>query len=269
MQSQQINLPELGLSFEIPEGWTGQRQGDYFIMGHSTLAGMIVMSNHNAKSTAELKRSALQGIMEEGVALQVSGELSISKNSVSGHYEGLYNGTQAKGYAIGLINELGLGISILILTESSMFTEKHISEVKKLANTVHFYEAVESSKTIEWKSYLSGNQLKYMHTAGGSDYSGGYNGTSEVIMINLCSNGQFNYYSNSHANFDSSGGFGSTNANADTRGNYRIYSEEQRTYLDLQFENGSVSTYELTTNSKGNTLLNGSRYFMTTLEGCE
>lgn len=269
MQSQQIKLPELGLSFEIPEGWTGQRQGDYFIMGHTTLAGMIVMSNHNAKSTAALERSALQGIMEEGVALQVSSELSISKNSVSGYYEGLYNGTQAKGYGIGLVNKLGLGISILILTESSLFTEKHISEVKKLANTVRFSEAIEDSKTTEWRSYLTGNQLKYMHTAGGSDYSGGYTGTSEVVIINLCANGLFTYYSNANASFDSSGGFGHTNNNADSQGSYRFSGFEGLVTLTLTFENGEVLEFDLSQNEAQHTLLNDNRYFVKQLEGCE
>ena len=108
-----------------------------------------------------------------------------------------------------------------------------------------------------------------MYTSGGSDYGGGYSGISDVVMINLCSNGQFTYYSNSHSSFDGSGGFGYVNANDDSRGSYSIYSEGNQTLLELKFDNGKISAYALTTNENQNTFLNGTRYFITTIVGCQ
>ncbi len=270
MNSQHIELAELGLSFDIPQGWTGQEQEDYILLGHETIPGLMILSQNKAKDTETLKNRSMETIREEGLYLEPEADFKIiSEARVEGSYKGTYEGQDVKAFAIGLINTQGTGMNILILTETKAFTKTHIEEANKLAHTVRFSIPKDSDNTVFWKERITGVQLKYMHTSGGSDYSGGYSGTSDVVMINLCSNGQFTYYSNSNSSFDSSGGFGYANANKDTRGTYRIYSEGQSTYLGLQFENGSVSTYELTVNSKDNTLLDGSRYFVTTLEGCE
>lgn len=270
MNSQHIDLSELGISFDIPQGWTGGEEEDYIILGHTTIPGLMILTQNKARDTRTLKIQAMDTILEEGLFLEPDGDfIIVSDTRVEGNYQGTYQGQAVKAYAIGLINTQGTGMNILILTETKSFSKAHIEEANKLARSVRLSAPKDTDNTLFWKERITGVQLKYMHTSGGSDYSGGYSGISDVVMINLCNNGQFTYYSNSHASFDASGGFGFANANADTRGNYRIYSEGQSTYLDLQFENGSVTTYELTVNSKQNTLLDGSRYFITTLEGCE
>ena len=270
MNSQHIELAELGLSFDIPQGWTGQQQEDYIILGHETIPGLMILSQNKAKNVETLKNLSMETILEEGLFLEPEGDFNIISDArVEGNYKGSYQGEEVHAFAIGLVHSKGTGMNILILTNSDNFSDIHRQEAKKLARTVQLVQPKDADNTRFWKDRIVGWQLKYMHTSGGSDYSGGYSGTSDVVMINLCTNGQFTYYSNSNSSFDSSGGFGYANANKDTRGTYRIYSEGNSTYLDLQYENGSVSTYELTVNSNDNTLLDGSRYFVTTLEGCE
>jgi len=270
MNSQPIELPELGIQFEIPAGWSGGEEGDYIILGHNSIPGLMILTQNKARDAHTLKNQAEDTILEEGVFLEADGDFVIvSETRVEGNYKGTYQGQEVKAYAIGLINTQGTGMNILILTAPDAFSKAHIEEANKLARSVKFAAPKDSDNTLFWKERITGVQLKYMHTSGGSDYSGGYSGISDVVMINLCSNGQFTYYSNAHSSFDASGGFGSANARKDTGGNYEIYSQGKSTYLDLQFENGDVKSFELTVNSERHTLLNGSRYAIINVEGCE
>ncbi len=276
---QHIELEELGLSFDIPQGWTGQLEGEYILLGHQSLPGLMILFQNNSQSTGDLKNTAMQGIREEGVQLSPAGDFKVvGDNRVEGMYTGYFNGSQVKSYAIGLINGLGSGMSILILTESNVFTNKHKDEANKLARSVKFYQAKESTNTKLWKNKLIGRQLKYMYTNTSSDYNGGSVGLSEKTTIDLCSNGQFYYYSNTssqiasgsvaadNSNVSSSGG--GTLSSEDTGGTYKIYSLGQESYLELTFQSGKVVEYDLSTNNSGQLFLDETRYLVLQSEQC-
>lgn len=282
MEAQEkIDLPDFGLSFTIPEGWTGGEQDDYIVLGHSTIPGMMILFGNSAKDANSLKELAMQGISEAGVRLSPKGEFSISSNNkVEGMYEGIYEGTHVKSYAVGLINGLGKGMSILILTSTDQFSDVHRKEVEKLANSVNFYEARDSEATVHWKNKLIGRQLKYMFTDSNSDSSGGFSGTSTTRIINLCSNGEFTYYYNSNSSYSvgdpvdgmSTGnqiGSGVIESNNENTGTYKIYSAGSTSYLELNFIDNTEMEFEIGTNPEGSTTLNGDRYFTLDLEGCQ
>jgi len=267
---QPIDYPELGVKFIIPMGWTGQEQGDVILLGHQSIPGMMFLFGNTSEDVETMKKKAMEGIHEGGIQLQPKGNFTIlSETRTEGNYEGTYDGVPVTAFAIGLINKKGSGLNILILTETKVFTKTHILEANKLADSVKFFTPKDSDKTVFWKNRIVGTQLKYMYTSGGSDYGGGYSGISDVVMINLCSNGQFTYYSNSHSSFDSNSGFGNVNSNENNQGLYKIYSLGASAFLELTFENGKILEYNLSVNNKGNTLLDNTRYFVVDLEGCE
>jgi hypothetical protein len=209
-------------------------------------------------------------VYEEGIQIRPDGYFNtIANNRVEGFYQGQFNGSQVKVYAIGLINQLGKGVNILVLTETGKFNQQHKKEASKLAQSVKFYNAIDSQSTTQWKQKIVGSQLKYMHTSGSSDYDGGYSGVSDKVFIELCSNGSFYYYSNSQANFDNSGGFGSVTGSASNTGIYIISSYANQSYLTLNFHNGEIKEFDLSTNASGNTFLNNTRYFVTDLASCQ
>ena len=55
-----VNDPILGISFKIPDGWVGQQSGDYLVMGHNSIPGMIIMSMHQS-NLEQLKEEAKNG----------------------------------------------------------------------------------------------------------------------------------------------------------------------------------------------------------------
>ncbi|MDB4293583.1 hypothetical protein N9954_09270 [Maribacter sp.] len=262
-----VALEELGLNFEIPDGWSGGIQDDYILLGHQTIPGMIILLQHHSKTAKELKSLAAQGISEDGVTLSPSSEFEIANDTrVEGYYEGLYNGTPIKAFAVGLINAFGSGLSLLIFTETNKFTSVHEQEANKLLKTVHFSapKAENNDQVQFWQDRLRGKKLHYMYTKSSSDYGGGSTGYNERKIVNLCENGRFNYYSNAHAAIDTgtnAGGF--SNAKENSEGNYIIYGAQSTVLLDLAFDNGETYTVELTTdNARVKTFVDGTRYFI-------
>lgn len=268
-QGQKVDLPDYGVSFEIPEGWSAQAEGDYIFMGHTTIPGLMVIFENTAKTSEALKKEALKGIVDEGVSLMPEGDFTINENKVEGYYSGLFQGTQVKAYAVGLISRVGSGFTAVVLTEKGKLSKVHVQEMNKLVSSVQFSEITGTYSTNQWKKWLIGSQLRYLYSSGGSDYGGGYSGTSQDEQIQLCSNGTFLYYSSSSSSFDGSGGFGYTQGNDDGNGKYELYGNGGRTYLKLAFNSGNVTEYEVTTNDKDHTLLDGYRYFVVELEGCK
>lgn len=256
---------ELGLSFDIPFGWQGQLSDSSVLLGHNSISGLMVLTENTAKNATQLKTLAMEGLTDEGVQLTPSDEFRVvANNRVEGFYQGQFNGAQVKVYAIGLINGLGNGMNIIIMTETDKFTQQHQQEANKLAKSVKFFKSIDSNATQNWKNKITGTQLKYFNT---STFSGG-SGISDRTTIDLCNNGQFIYYSNSHASFDSSGGYGSANNQNNNQGSYAIKTLGTQSYLQLTFTNAEVYEYALSTNQQNNTFLDDSRYLIADLESC-
>ena len=113
-----VNFKELGLSFNIPLGWTSQIDGDYMFLNHANITGIMVVFESRSKSVNELLLLANGGITEESVQLNSLNDFKeTTKNTVEGHYEGIFLGTMVKVYAIGKIDGLGSGMSVLALAE--------------------------------------------------------------------------------------------------------------------------------------------------------
>ncbi len=274
----QVDLQELGLKFEIPDGWSGQPGDESILLGHQSIPGMMILTLSESKDATTLKSLAEKGIHDQGVDLKPTGDFKLKGNNrVEGMYEGTFDGTMVKVYAIGLINGYGNGMNIYVLTEPEKFTNQHKSEANKLATSVQFYQAQDSEATAFWKNKLIGKQIKYLSSSYDTDYSGGSTSSSTTNTIYLYEDGTCYYYYNSFASFDagdadkgdiddSSDGFGYANSRDQNEGNFLIYTDLEGSYLELTMQDGKVFEYKLERNEKGHTLLNGTRYFVTTPE---
>jgi hypothetical protein len=265
-----VELQELGISFDIPAGWSGYVEGEAIVMGHESIAGLMIMTENKARSLAELKQLAQQGMAEQNIQLNPKGEFqAVGNNRLEGFYQGTFNGESVKSYALALIDLNGKGVTILSLTTAGQFTQRNRDEANKLAASVKFYQAVDSVATTAWKQKIAGRQLKYMRTSGSSDYDGGYTGSSDRTTIGLCADSTFYYSSSSMANFDSSSGSGYAANQGNNQGSYEIYSVGEQSYLSLNFNQGNNIEFALTINQQGNTFLDGSRYFASDLASCD
>jgi len=271
-----VEYKELGVSFTIPNDWVGQEQEGFVLMGSNSIAGIMLMFPSDATTLDQMKVDAKQGLNEEGVSLQLVGDIKTSNEyRIEADYEGYMNFEKVKCFAIGMINGKGSGLTILAITTVAQFGESQIKAAKALANSVTFYQPVTSKASQYWLDQITGNRLAYLSSSGGSDYGGGYSGSSTRENIDLCSNGSFLYYYNSHSSFSAGNsnlgtlsGFGYANSNDSNEGTWKVISYQTGSFLELTFSNGKIAEYGLSENSKGNLLLNGTRYFRTNLEGC-
>ena len=263
----QVDLPELGIRFEIPDGWSGGIQGDYILLGHETLPGMMLLLQNQSTTAKELKNLAEQGTEEDGVFLKPSSEFKVVNNKrVQGYYEGQYDGVDVKTYAVGLLNDFGSGLSLLIMTERDKFSNVHEQEAEKLLKTVRFSKPKrENNGEVQfWKDRLVGKTLKYMFTKSSHDFNGGSSGYNESRTVSLCDNGRFLYFSSANASMDTGTNANRyNNARTNSNGNYEIYAAQNAVWLNLSFDNAEVYTVELTTDDSGlKTFIDGARYML-------
>ncbi|GGG23720.1 hypothetical protein GCM10011344_25620 [Dokdonia pacifica] len=262
---EQVSLEDFGVSFTLPAGWTGDFQGDYVVLGHTTIPGMMILSDNPTRTIETVVSTAQQGIQEDGFNLTADGTFKkVNAKRAEGYYKGTYDySTKVKAYAIGLIDGQGKGMSILILTETNVFSQDHVSAANQLATSVNFFKPKASKITKEWEQRLVGQKLTYRNTGDGPD------GGSVTRIINLCTNGTFTFYFNAHASFDVAEGFGYANSNEDSRGRYTIYSLHNDSYLTLNFDNGKEIEYKLTLDPKEYPVLNNTKFIPLDAEGCE
>lgn len=270
-----VDLQELGLSFTTPSGWTAQAQDVFIIMGHESIPGLMILTVNESKTTSELKSLAMQGLHDQNINLQAMGDFSIlGRDRVEGYFEGNFEGALVKCFAIGLINGLGHGMNIYILTEKGKFGQQHVQEAKKLAASVKFFQKKDSQATVNWKEKLSNKTLSYKSSSSSSDYGGGYSHMSTTENINLCPNGTFTYYYSDQNSAQAGDGFGGVDGSAygnltdSNEGQFIIYTAVEGSYLELTFNGGKIKSYKLSTNAEGNLILNGSRYFRSVNESC-
>lgn len=279
---QQVKFQELGLAFDIPDGWLGQLDGDYILLGSHTEAGLMIVFENTSASALELKQIAEQGFEIKGAYLDpIDGPVIKSPKRVEGMFQGMFNTNMVKCYAIGLINSLGSGLTILMLAKEDVFTKTQKEAANQLASSVRFFQPKDSKLTRNWKDRITGKQLKYIHTSGGYDINGSGSSTYKDVTIDLCSNGQFVYYSNTNISFDTGEpgmdtenaevfqGSGYSDATDESQGTFMIYSVGEETFLELTFENGKVDEYDLSYASEDAVWLDDIKHFIVPLESCD
>ena len=257
-----VSYPYLGIQFSIPEGWQGDEDGELFLMGSNTVAGVLVVMQNESRSASDLKHEADKGIVdvEQGVNLLREGGFDrVGTDGLGAMFSGVYEYQPAKAYIIGLINPFGKSITIAALTSSDSYSDEHRQLALTIANSVGFAIPKESALTQEWRQSLKGLLLAYRYSsydsgAGYTDASGqiygSYSSASETVNIDLCSNNQFFYSSSSTSSFDSSGGFGSAAASGANEGRWKVSTlGDGQSQLELKFANGDTSAYVLLNNN--------------------
>ncbi len=129
-----LKEPSWGLQFAAPEGWVSQQSAEGAILGHNTIAGMILVLPHQIKNIQSLHQELAGGLQDEGVSLMISGSLQqIGNNALAGEYSGYIQGEQAKAWGIGTLSPYGGGEHISLLPQRLKNTEKRSSRLLMLS----------------------------------------------------------------------------------------------------------------------------------------
>ena len=258
-QSGIVNYAQLGISFEIPDGWIGQETGDYFLMQSNATPGFILMMIEEYSSIDEMKSDIKMGY-KEGFSTNLTPVGSISlldDNTLVGEYSGKVEGEPAKAYLTGTINPHGSDVIVLAITSSDLYSKKYKQLALSLEKSLQFKSPLKAEVSNDWMTMLSGVRLTYMDsyssTSGG--ISGGY---SNEIKIDLCQAGYFNYYGNNSMTIGSDVSSGYSGGNTQGNGKWAIEGDK----LKLSFNNGKVWEYILSISDE-KLYLDNDRYFRT------
>ncbi len=266
LAQQKIEEPTVGISFTVSADWQANKTEAGYVLGSNTIAGLIILLPNTFSTKNELIQEAQAGIQDdEGTNLRLKGSVTdFNAQGVAGYYTGTMQLENVEAYMIGLINTKGgKGATCIVVTTPEMFSELHVSELQKIANSIVFSNVVMPAIVEEWNKGLKqpgGCRLKHLTSSSDTDYSGGYTGSSDQAIIDLCPRG-FSYYSSSSSTFDSGSGFGSSNGSNEGQGTWEIDYNGTHAVLVLYFNDGREFNYELTYEDN-KTYLNGTRYFL-------
>jgi len=139
-----VSDPEMGISFALPTGWNGQKQGEAIYLTSTKHKGFILIQRHSYNSLQEMAKEAGQGIVDEagGTRLMPASQFqAFGTNGMAVEFSGVAQGQQSRSYAVGLISPQGGGVTVMAATEAASYTEEYPAFVRSIAGSVSFIAA--------------------------------------------------------------------------------------------------------------------------------
>jgi len=259
---QRLSDPQMGISFVPPSGWIAQKQGEVFLLGSNTHKGFILIQPHSFSGLKQMAEEAGQGIVEEdsGIRLMPASKLqAFGSNGLSGDFEGIVQGRQAKAFAIGLLSPKGGGVTILAAVESGSYTKDYPGFVRSIASGLKFVEAQPSGPAgssgpsdAGLMKYFAGEYYSY---SSGSTLSGGA-GTERTVT--LCPDG---IYRDSYEFSASGSGWGGANSQR-AGARWSIQGDKSRGVISVTYANGQTKrvSYQALSKDEGTILFDGVKF---------
>jgi hypothetical protein len=221
--AEEVGNSAWGFSFSIPQGWLYQQTEEGVVLGHNTIAGMILVMPHMSSSLQEVKAEMEGGMVEEGLQLYLKSRLSpIGNNIIAGEYEGTADFQQVKAHCLGTLSPHGGGAFIIALTTPEQYGVSLTRPADSIAKSMRYTRA-EASDLIA-------------HFAGTwANYSG-----STLTSVTLAPNGD--YFSQSESSYSgnlSGGGAWSTYGQNQADGRWTARGNRERGTIIITYRDGS------------------------------
>lgn len=181
----EIGNQHWGFKGRPPQGWKFQQDQRGAVLGHDTIAGMILVVPHLAGSQAEVERNLRQGLVDEGINMNLVGNLTaIGNGAMAGDYSGVYQGQQAKARGIGTFSTFGGGAFIIALTTPEMYSAELSGAAELLAKNLQYIPVDVSELAaffVGMWAHATANTLTnfelYANGTFSSTYEAGYSGS--------------------------------------------------------------------------------------------
>ena len=261
-----VSYPTLGISFTLPDGWVGQETDEGMLVGHQTIAGLILLSTHEYTTLDELRNEATTGLQDgSGTSLNLAGpSRTLNDRTIEAHYTGTLQWQPAKAMALAVLNRQGSGVLMIAIATQQVYGDPLEKALRQIHTSLQFTKPDVGSLIAQWQNTLRGTRLTYMDSyTSGSSYDGGIGGGySSEARIDLCPQGYFQYSSNSTVGVGGSGVSGYAGGRDQGAGTWEIQVRQGTPTLILQFYNQEEYSYALAYDGD-KLLLNGKRYFIT------
>ncbi|MBN1835253.1 MAG: hypothetical protein JW820_05335, partial [Spirochaetales bacterium] len=139
LAAQTVGDPAWGFSFPLPAGWKVQKDAGGAVLGHDSVAGLILVFPHTSPSLQEMRAEMHEGIVDEGVELFIVGGLQpLGRNALAGDCEGYFQGQEVKGRTLGAVSPAGGGAYVIAITTPAMYGRELAAAADQIVRGMQF-----------------------------------------------------------------------------------------------------------------------------------
>jgi len=228
LTGKEIGDPSWGFKFLPPDGWTHQKTNEGLIMGHTTIAGIILILPHMMQNMQEVQQEMRKGIQEEGNYLSISGNLSqLENNIIAGNYTGIMDGQQVKSRGYGTLSPYGGGAFIIAISTPEKLGDEIINDAKMIASNL-IYEKINTSDLMR---HFAGKWTNFT--------------TNTSTWLQLYPDGTYDeQYESSYSGDLSGGGNWGIAGNDNVKGRWTIRGNKDSGSIIVHLSNGNEIIYE-------------------------
>jgi hypothetical protein len=227
----EIGDPLWGFNLSPPDTWLSQKNESLIVLGHNTIAGMIVIFPHTSADMDAMYAEMLEGIDEDGSYLRISDQQIMSKgnNLLMARYEGHMNGEKVKARGYGILSPYGGGAYLIAIATPDKLGDELLNTAEQCMATFNFFKPAQSpARNIfvgKWTTMTKNTQTDICFCADGSyqqQYESSYSGE----------------------------GWGQAN-DSGNRGRWSVTGDKDSGELRVILENGKELIYNYRTNNQG------------------
>jgi hypothetical protein len=118
-----------------------QQTNEGVILGHNTIAGMILVIPHLSENMQQMHQEMMQGIQEGGSYLSHSGALqNTAQNVLSGDYAGAMDGTQVKARGFGVLSPNGGGAYLIAMSTPEGLSADLVGAAEAISRNMQYFK---------------------------------------------------------------------------------------------------------------------------------
>lgn len=240
-----VNLTYWGVTLTLPTGWSAQRGDNALGVSADDGSGVILIIPHALKTLAEIKTNLEQGFkIGEDTDMQATEyATTISPTQAGAPLAGTFNGGDAMGYLLGITNAKGQGLTVFALTNPEFYDAIKFKNLAiGIGASLKFTTPAPPPNANYWKTKLGGCVLSAFESYNGGS-SGGY---SSEMRIDLCTNGNCRYFSQSSVSMYGGGLNGGSNDSNSGNGKWTLAADiEGHPMLNLHLTDGAEYAFLL------------------------
>jgi hypothetical protein len=137
----EVGNPQWGFAFKPPAGWKYQQNEQGILLGHDQIPGMIIVFPHTYNNIQAVQQAMMEGLQEEGVYMTPSTQLQqTAQNSLMAEYQGIWQGSQAKGCGVGTLSPYGGGAMIMAVTTTDKYGSQQSEPARQIAQSLRYFQ---------------------------------------------------------------------------------------------------------------------------------
>lgn len=130
-----------GFKFKPPAGWKFRQDSKGVLLGHDSIAGVILVFPHYLTSMAAVRAQMGKGLHEQGTSLRPTGKITaMGKNKLVVECGGVAQGEQARGRAIGTLSPHGGGAFIIAVTTPQKYGAPIRNAAQAIARNLRYFK---------------------------------------------------------------------------------------------------------------------------------